>query len=542
MKSACFHGAFVRRERFWTAVLVAMLALGATVIGPGQPLTGLACISAAWVCVGIGVARARRAKRCSPPPLATASWAQWPEASSQARPGPFLLGLWPGTQTRLYLGEEQLSGHVLVVGPSRSGKTAGVIAPNVLLRDPKKESLVVLDVKSGPRSLWNVTAGRYGPRARLFCPFFEESVGYNPLEDVESVGAAQRKAALLIRNTTPRDLSGDAHVYAAAAEDLATLLFLHVQQERAGGGHTVGAVYRLLLRGPAAVRDALRTSRVDEVRERQGMFASRERRVQEAAVTGLLERLSPWADPLVEEATRRHWDVRLLGQEPSALYILLPEADARRLQPLVAWLVADILDGLVEMADRRGRICPVRLFLDEFRQFGYLAGLADRLPTLRERSISVVLGVQVMTQIAELYGEWETRSLVGNTETKVIFRAGDLETAQLVSRWLGHTVVPAVSVTVRGTRERAATIHPVVRPLLAPEDVRRIPEGALIALSGSLPPLALRQARYFATPGFALVPPPFPLRRRATPALSVGRPQEGDVDRRRTPPPPLESV
>ncbi len=272
------------------------------------------------------------------------------------------------------------------------------------------------------------------------------------------------------------------------------------------------------------------------------MFASRERRVQEAAVTGLLERLSPWADPLVEEATRRHWDVRLLGQEPSALYILLPEADAHRLQPLVAWLVADILDGLVEMADRRGRICPVRLFLDEFRQFGYLAGLADRLPTLRERSISVVLGVQVMTQIAELYGEWETRSLVGNTETKVIFRAGDLETAQLVSRWLGHTVVPAVSVTVRGTRERAATIHPVVRPLLAPEDVRRIPEGALIALSGSLPPLALRQARYFATPGFALVPPPFPLRRRPTPALSVGRPQEGDVDRRRTPPPPLESV
>ena len=173
-----------------------------------------------------------------------------------------------------------------------------------------------MDVKTGPRALWNVAAGRYGDRAHLFCPLFEGSVAYNPLEDVRSIGAAQRKAALLVHNTTPRDLSGDARVYTGAARDLAALLFLHVQQDRDAGGHTVGAVYRLLLGGAAAVRDVLRDSRVPEVRERHGMFAARERRVQEAAVTGLLERLAPWADPLVCEATSSHWDLGRLGREP----------------------------------------------------------------------------------------------------------------------------------------------------------------------------------------------------------------------------------
>ena len=344
------------------ALVLAGIIAAAGALGVPSPdswmLAGCACVSILLGTLGMDHAVGRRL-----PSIATASWAAWSEASALAAEGPFLLGVWPGGARRLYLGEEQLSGHVLVLGPSRAGKTAGSIAPNILLRDPGRESIVVMDVKTGPRALWNVAAGRYGDRAYLFCPLFEGSVGYNPLEDVSSIGAAQRKAALLVHNTTPRDLSGDARVYTGAARDLAALLFLHVQQDRATGGHTVGAVYRLLLGGAAAMRDVLRDSRVPEVRERHGMFAARERRVQEAAVTGLLERLAPWADPLICEATASHWDLGRLGREPIALFILLPEDEAQRLQPLVAWLVADLLDGLITQADQDGLRCPVRMYL-----------------------------------------------------------------------------------------------------------------------------------------------------------------------------------
>ena len=507
---------------------------------PALPLVSIGLSVLAFACLAAAVFRSPR-RGSLVPPLAGGAWARWEDAAAFASAGPFLLGLWPGTRAPLYLSEEQMSGHVLVLGPSRSGKTAGVIAPNILLRDPARESIVVLDVKTGPRSLWSVTAGRYGPRARMFCPLFEGSLSYNPLEEIDSISAAQRKAALLIHNTTRRDLSGDAWVYAAAAADLATLLFLHIQQERPAG-HTVGAVYRLLLEGPGAVGAALRGSRIPEVRDRQGMFTARERRVRDAAVTGLLERLAPWADPVVAAATSRHWDLRTLGREPSALYVLLPESDAHRLQPLVAWLVADLLDGLIEEADRAGLRCPVRLYLDEFKRFGYLSGLSARLPTLRERGVSVVLGVQVVSQIEEVYGYREARTLLGNTETKVLFRAGDLETARMVSAWLGSTSVPAVSMTTGGRAGRSVTVRPYVRPLAAVEDVAAIPEGALITLTGAARPLALLQARYFEIPGVARTPPPFPLIRRASLILAPSPPACASSSPRRTPPRPAGGV
>jgi len=509
------------------------IALGGMMLLHPGPIfwADLACAAALVAVLGRIGARTRAYR-----PLMGARWAGRAEAGPLTAPGPFLLGLWGESGTPLYLTEERLSGHVMVVGPSRSGKTAGAIAPNLLLRDPGRESVVVLDVKTGPRSLWNVTAGRYGSRARLFCPFFEDSIGYNPLARIDSIGAAQRKAALLVQNTTPRGLSGDARVYAAATCDLAALLFLHVQQDRPAGGHTVGAVYRLAMGGPALVREVLRSSRVAEVRERHGIFSARERRVQEAAVTGVLERLSPWADPLVGEATSHDFDLGRIGREPTAFYILLPETDGPRLQPLVAWLVADLLDELVEQSDREGLRCPVRVYLDEFRQFGYLPGLSETLPTLRERGISVLLGVQVLSQIEEIYGPAEARTLLGNTETKLLFRAGDFETARMISAWLGRTTVPAVSVTTRG-RDRSTTVYPYVRPLMPPEELTRIPDGAVIALAGASPPLALWQARYFAVRGLTVSPPPFPLRRRTPRPIAVAAPSEPKTSAARRPAP-----
>ncbi len=500
----------------WLGAILACLATA--VLAQRAPSAALALAACSCAAILLAVLPAWDAPRTRVAPVAGASWASWPEAARLTAPGPFLAGAWPGTGRRLYLGEEQLSGHVLVLGPSRAGKTAGSIATNILLRDPSRESVIVMDVKTGPRALWAVTAGRYGDRAHLFCPLFAGSVPYNPLHDVRSIGAAQRKAALLIHNTTPRDLSGDARVYAGAARDLAALLFLHVQQERAAGGHTVAAVYRLALSGAAALRETLRASRAAEVRELAGMFAARERRVQEAAVTGLLERLAPWADPLVCDATSAHWDFDRVGRDPSALYILLPEDEAHRLQPLVAWLVADLLDGLVTRADQEGLRCPVRLYLDEFRRFGYLAGLSDRLPTLRERRVSVVLGAQVLSQIEEVYGPRDARTIVANTETKLLFRAGDLETARMTSAWLGDTSVPAVSVTSAGRSRRTVTVRPHVRPLAAPDELARLPERSVIVLTGGMRPLALRQARYYEMPDIAPAPPPFALRRLPPPA------------------------
>jgi type IV secretion system protein VirD4 len=531
-------------------LMVVGLGLGAlSAMLPAYPAAEAVLVCAGWACLAAAFAvwRGRGPAPIAPP--AGAAWARWPEVAGLAPRGALLLGLWPESGAALSLDEESVSAHVLVLGPSGAGKTAGVMVPNVLLRDPARESAVVLDVKTGARSLWQVTAARYGSRAYLFCPGFAGSIPYNPLHRVGTIAEAQRLAALLVHNTTPRDLSGDAQVYASAAMDLAGLLFLHVQAERAAGGHTVGSVYRTLLGGAGTVRAVLSGSPVAAVRERAGVFTARERRVREAAVTGLLQRLAAWADPVVDEATRTHWDLGALGRTPAALYIVLPEAEAMRLQPLVAWLVADLLDTLIEQADRGERSCPVRVYLDEFRRFGYLAGLSDRLPTLRERGVSVVLGAQVLSQIEEVYGARDARTLVANTETKLIFRAGDLATARTVSAWLGQTTVPAVSRTT-GAGGARATVRPYVRPLAMPDEVARLPERSVLVLAGPRRPFVLRQARYYEAAVRDLLPPlgppPFPLRPTLAPPAVPGPFAAGaearSSPRRRSPAPSRRSA
>src|SRR5579864_7259832 len=229
-------GADMTRLSITVRLMLTGIALAAlSPLFPGVPVAGEILACAAWACLIGAYAAARRARGRTVAPPAGAVWAEWPDVSDLARPGALLLGLWPGSRTPLYLDDEQASAHTLVLGPSGTGKTAGVIAPNVLLRDPSRESVVVLDVKTGPRSLWNVTAGRYGDRAHLFCPLLDGSIPYNPLHRAGTIGGAQRTAALLVHNTTPRDLSGDAQVYASAAADLAALLFLHAQDARAAG-------------------------------------------------------------------------------------------------------------------------------------------------------------------------------------------------------------------------------------------------------------------------------------------------------------------
>jgi type IV secretory pathway TraG/TraD family ATPase VirD4 len=115
-----------------------------------------------------------------------------------------------------------------------------------------------------------------------------------------------------------------------------------------------------------------------------------------------------------------------------------------------------------------------------------------------------------------------------------------LDTAQMVSAWLGQATVPAVSVTTRGRGERSTTVSPRVRPLLPAEDMTRLPDGALIALAGASRPMVLRQSRYFESEAFPVIAPPFPLHRREVPSLSEGAPGNSvsvRVRRSRTPPP-----
>lgn len=80
-------------------------------------------------------------------------------------------------------------------------------------------------------------------------------------------------------------------------------------------------------------------------------------------------------------------------------------------------------------------------FLDELATLGHLGRVPDMLTKLRKHGGSVVLAVQVLSQLRAIYGADMAQAIMANAATKVILRQGDAETAQAWQAQLGEREV-----------------------------------------------------------------------------------------------------
>lgn len=92
--------------------------------------------------------------------------------------------------------------------------------------------------------------------------------------------------------------------------------------------------------------------------------------------------------------------------------------------------------SLTESRDRR-----LFFILDELAAMGPVAKLPDLMAQVRKFGGSMVLAVQVLAQLQELYGEKMATAIIANAATKVVLRQGDAGTAILWEAELGEREV-----------------------------------------------------------------------------------------------------
>src|SRR6266498_2928466 len=134
------------------------------------------------IATAFGIRMARRGKST----FGSKIWASVRDAdrggvTTRGSRGGAVLGVWPGGRIMRFDGPE----HTLIAGPSRSGKTAGVVIPSLL---SNTNSVVVYDPK---RELWDITGQWRSTVSDAFYLDFtdEQSACFNPL-DVIRVGSA----------------------------------------------------------------------------------------------------------------------------------------------------------------------------------------------------------------------------------------------------------------------------------------------------------------------------------------------------------------
>jgi len=407
--------------------------------------------------------------------------------------------------------EGQLYEHTLLVAPNGTGKTAGLIVPN-LLAEAGRRSLVIADAKGELAKLTGThLRAVLGEEHVQILDFLDPtlSVGYNPLAHVTDAASAALFAETWVQNTgTSREAFWD-----NAARTLIGAAALHLVGTAAGAVPPLAALVDLLCGDPArAIRGRLAESPVPEVRRLARAFLAN---LEENGklLASVFSELAPRFACLDYEQVRRvtavnELDLAGLAARPGALYVGLDLAYADLLAPLTGCLYLHLFKTLADTARAQssGQLpTPVLAYLDEFGVLGRIPQFPARMATIRASRFGVVLVVQALHQLAATYGREGAATILTNATTKLCLARVSGDDADYFSRLTGTATVHSRS---RG-RSRA-TVAPLAdrgtvgageaaRPLLTPDELRTLGAGVLVVAADRHPILA-RQRRYYRVP------------------------------------------
>jgi type IV secretion system protein VirD4 len=477
---------------------------------PGTPLVLGAVVLGTLACLGAGAALLKRrsngssGRRSRAPatarrlPKPEAGWATRHDVKDlvvKAPPGHRIV---LGAYGRHLLAAEY-NQSVLLVGPTQSGKTSGLVIPAILeWAGPVVATSVKSDLVRG-----TIDARRVRGSVALYDPTGSTGLasnGWSPLAAAMTwTGAKQLAAGFCSVARTDGGMEEAGFWYASAEKLLAPLLFA-----AASAGESIADVVRwiddeelhepLLALELAGVPDALRAARTSfarEERQRSSVFAT-----AETVVAG-------FSDPNVAASAA----IAGSGIDPAALvdgssptlYCCAPAREQERLRPVFVALLRQVIDAAFERSSRTGRPLEPSLLvvLDEAANIAPLADLDTIVSTAAGHGIQLVTVWQDFAQIEGRYGKrWPT--IVNNHRAKVLCPgSADPLTLDHMSALIGDDETQGESRTVgddgRWSRTETASLRRVAPSAM----LRRLAPGHAAVVYGALPPAQVRLRPYF---------------------------------------------
>ncbi len=404
--------------------------------------------------------------------------------------GRVLLGM-IGRRTFVAAEERQ---SVIVVGPSQSGKTTGVVVPAIVNWDGP---VLATSVKSDILRLTVEQRRRRGAVA-VYDPTRSTgaaTIGWSPLVAAGTWPGARRIASAMCSVAEAEGGMQDARFWYASAEKLLATLFFAASIAGASMSDVVRWVDDQEVQEPllalqlAGVEEASRAARASfarEERQRSSVFATAETVI------------SAFADPEVASSTaRRSFDPgMLLGAPPEllTLYCCAPAREQERLRPVFTAILREVLDAAFAASTRTGEPLDPGLLvvLDEAANVAPLAELDTVLATAAGHGIQLVTVWQDIAQIEARYGR-RSSTIVNNHKAKLVLPGvSDPMTLDHVSSLVGEREAFHLSRTVDEEGHRSRTEATSTERLLTAGSIRQLPAGEVVLLYGSLPPAKIR--------------------------------------------------
>ncbi len=410
-----------------------------------------------------------------------------------AAPGRVVLGRSAG---RLVATEP---GHsLLVMGPTQSGKTSGLVVPAILeWRGPVVATSVKGDLLDA-----TLAARRRRGTVQVFDPAgvsAQEASGWSPLAEARAwLGARRVAAALCSVARVGTGLEDGAFWYALAEKLLAPLLLA-----AASTGASMADVVRWVdTEDVEEVVAALEGAGETEALRSFLASIGRDDRQRSSVYATLETVLAAYADPVVaRSAASSEIDPGAFvaaGREDTC-YLLAPAHEQERLQPIFVALLRGFVDAAVTRAASRKAALdpPLLLVLDEAANVAPFGGLDGLAATAAAHGVQLVTVWQDLAQVEARYGA-RAGTVVNNHRAKVLCSGvSDPATLERVSALIGEEEHKATthSVDAAGSWSRAESMQ--VRRVAPGDALRRLPPGEAVLVYGHLPPLHLRLRPFY---------------------------------------------
>ncbi|MGE4428374.1 MAG: type IV secretory system conjugative DNA transfer family protein, partial [Solirubrobacteraceae bacterium] len=399
---------------------------------------------------------------------------------------------------RLVAAERQVS--TIVIAPTRSGKTSGLMIPAIL---EHHGPVIATSVKG---DLLATAAYRQSVgEVRVFDPTGSTgwpASGWSPVEASRTWLGARRTADRLLRQARQGTGTHTDFWQGMGMRFLAPLLFA-----AAHGGATMRDVLRWVeLVEEDQPRAALES--VAGTAEGFGALTSLEslwkedHRIRGSVVQTVATALEAYQDSGVMQAASRHditADWLLDPHRHNTLYVIAPADDQERLEGVFAALLTDLIAAAFTRATAQGRpLDPVlQCVLDEAPYIARLPNLARIASTGAGEGIRLLTAAQTMSQLVERWGQAEAETIIAGHPSR-IFGSGlsDPTSLSYLRTALGDEEIQTTS--HRGGLGQVNRTHATTfRPLVDGPTARQNDRTNAILVYGTLPPARLRLRPWF---------------------------------------------
>lgn len=355
--------------------------------------------------------------------------------------------------------EKHVNKNVLVIGGTGDWKTRSFVKPNALQRN---SSYIFTETKGLLQHEIGQSFEKDGYQVKIFDVLtFSNSNRFNVFKYMTSEMDIDRVAESLVQATKKSDNAGeDFWIQAEMLLQRALIGYLYFDSQLSGYTANLPQItdlIRNLRRTDPEIPSPVEMMFEQLEKDLPGNYANKQWELFNKNFDGETRR-SVYAIISARYSVFDHDQVRQLVEEDNleietwnikktAVFISMPEINPAY-QFLTALLFSTIFDVTFKTADDiiLGRKTGVELLhlqgeLDECAQIGKIPNLPPIISVIRSREISLKLMFQSISQVEEIYGEKNTKTIFNNCGTKLVLGTDDPDTLGSFSKRSGPSTI-----------------------------------------------------------------------------------------------------